>query len=182
MSARRALKAAEVRAALSVPFQHGLAVDFRNCDVVDPLDLSGMVLPGCDFTDVLFNQRFCARGAIFKGLAWFRYVKFAEGCDVRGALFESDGRFDDATIAGVADFSQVECRGVMMLDRAKVSGKLTLTGSTVFGNLSMAAIRLDGPTDLSGLTCFGGLWQAGAQFAERPLQAGAEIFGRTLMT
>ncbi|MBV1706931.1 MAG: hypothetical protein KGQ37_06955 [Hyphomicrobiales bacterium] len=176
------MTAADVRAALDVPFHHGTAVDFRHCDVVDALDLSGLVLPGCDFTGARFSQLFDARGAIFKGLAWFRHAQFAASIGLNGALFESDGRFDDAVTAGAADFSHLECRGVLMLDRACFRSDLALASGVVFGNLSMADMHLGGRADLTGLTCFGGLWQAGAQFAERPLQADTEIFGRSLLT
>ncbi len=181
MTARRATTAAAVRAALGAPFQHGAALDFRHCDVVDRLDLSGLVLPGCDFSGARFFAEVSARSAVFKGLAWFRHAQFAASLDSAGALFESDGRFDDAGITGMADFSRVECRGVLMLDRARCLGDLALVDSRIFGNLSMADMRLGGRADFSNLTCFGGVWQAGAQFAERPQQAGAEIFGRALM-
>mgnify|MGYP000477625573 CR=1 FL=1 len=67
----RVMKAADIRALISVPWQHGACVDLSGVVCEGRLDLGGLDITGINFSGASFPDGFDATRARFLGVSWF---------------------------------------------------------------------------------------------------------------
>jgi uncharacterized protein YjbI with pentapeptide repeats len=170
--------AAEIRAALSQPYRHGAHSDFAGITCDEPLDLSGLVLSGVDFSGARFARGIDARGARFDGLSWFIGASFGADARFAGAVFASDARFDDAGFAARADFSKAEFRGIARFDRGRFAAGFDATGVTGNGNFSLEEVQVTDEASLAQSEFMGGLWCQNAHLPAATDLTGTQVHGR----
>lgn len=169
------MRAADIRALLMRPWVHGEAADLRGLTLHDPLDLSGLVLSGVDFSGTRFEAPVTARGARFEGLSWFTGSDFV-GADFSGALFVNDARFDDARFATGPGFAGAEFRGIARFDGATLDSG-DFRALTCYGNAAFARVNA-GQCDFTGSEFLGGFWADAARFGPGSTFAETQVHGR----
>lgn len=171
--------AIDLRALLAKPVVSREAVDLRNIEVVDDLDLSGLQISAFDFSGSTFHGTVTMAEARFGALTWFRNCRFRAGADFSRAVFCHDARFDGAVLERGATFSHAEFRGVLDMDAAVFRGAAYLDHLEVLGSMSMAKTLFAGPVSFESSQCMGGLWCASTRFSGRLDARAMEVHGRT---
>lgn len=172
------MKAAEIRARLTVPWRHGDCVDFAGIVCEDRLDLSDLSLTGVDFTGARFPRGIVARGARFQGVSWFRKAVFDGVADFARARFFNDARFEDASFRAPADFTGVEFRGTGSFDDCRLEAGGDFSGAVSYGNFSIARLQAGEPLTFRKAEWLGGLWCAGARLPASVDFGETQIHGR----
>lgn len=165
----------ELKAELQKPWQHGEHLDARGLVFDDPLVLDGMVLRGFDLSGAHFKAGFKARGATFRGLAWFRDTTIDGTLDLSGAQFRIDLRAEGLSV-DLLRLNGVQVRGI--LDMARLCARrIDLSRALVLASLTLENAEVSEGIDLSMAEIMGGFWAKGARLGQMR-NDGAEIFGR----
>ena len=124
MNALKKTTAEEIRGRLQEPPAFGHFADLTGRLITEPLDLSGLVLCGFDFSGSRFEGELRFGNATCKGISWFRGAQFVAQTDFRSACFFNDTRFDGAVFEGIADFGGAEFRGIATFDGCSAHARL----------------------------------------------------------
>lgn len=171
-------RAAEIRARLLEPWQHGEHADFHGLVCEEMLDLAGVPLAGVDFTGAQFKGGIDARGARFDGLAWFQDVQFNGPAHFDGAVFMNDARFEGVHFADASGFKGVEFRGIGRFDRAQFERGVDFSETVCFGNFSLQSATGRAPFDFRHSEWLGGLWCDQVTLPERADFSDTQVHGR----
>lgn len=152
----------ELCESLTRDWVHGEHVDARCVAVSDSVLADGLTLRSFDFSDGRFDGGFCARNAVFRGMAWLRRARIAGVCDLSGSGFRNDLRLDGLN-CGALKLTGCRFEGVLSLDGASVQS-LDLSDSLCLANLSLGSTRIAGALTLDRVTAMGGIWSEGIAY------------------
>lgn len=178
MSALREITAAEIRERLKEPAVFGHYVDLTRSIIKEPLDLSGHVLCGFDFSGSLFEREVRFENTTCKGISWFRGARFAAEVNFSSACFFNDARFDGAVFRSAASFRSAEFRGIATFDGCLAEAGLVFSDILANGNFSIAGAQLKERPQLSGAVLVGGFWHHGLPNDQFDGLDRCELFGR----
>lgn len=179
MKPLKEITAFQIRKRLSEPPVFGHFVDLTRRIIKEPLDLSGLVLCGFDFSGSLFESDVRLDHATCKGISWFRGVHFAAAVDFSSACFFNDARFDKAFFRSVANFRSAEFRGIATFDGCVSEARLDFSDILANGNFSIAGAHLKKRSQLSGAALIGGFWHRDLPTTQFDGLDRCDIFGRT---
>lgn len=170
--------AADIILKVAGPARHGEAAELRGLTLSEPLDLSGRLIAGVDFSGTTFGKAVSFRGSTFGGLSWFRSCVFLDGADFTGASFANDARFDGSIFNRDLGFARTDALGATEFRHCRIDGATDFRRSRFSGNMSIAGARFRGNVTLREVECLGGFWSDGAVFEGRIDAAGMDVHGR----
>jgi len=160
---------------LQSPWRHGEHLDARDLVLEGPLVLDGMTLRGVDFTGAHFKSGLSARGATFRGLAWFRDVRVDGDCDFSDARFTIDLRADGMWVKSLS-LDRAQVRGVLALARVHAE-QVSAANALILANLTLEGADVARTLNLTNTEIMGGFWADRGRFG-RVLGDGADLHGR----
>ncbi len=178
MTALKRISVDEIRTRLQERPTFGHFVDLTGSLIDVPLDLSGLVLCGFDFTGSRFEGQVDFSNVTCKGISWFRGVHFSAEADFRTACFFSDARFDGAVYETGANFRGAEFRGIATFDGCCSPAQLDFSDILANGNFSIAGARLKQKSKLSGAVLIGGFWHSDLPISQFDGLDHCDIYGR----